>query len=73
MSCPFTKRIVIEEKQTGTVDYFNYQGSVITNDVRCTREIKSKIATAKTEFRKKTFFASTMDLNLRKKLARCYI
>jgi len=56
-----------------TVDYFNYLGSVITNDARCTREIKSKIATAKTEFNKKTVIASTLDLNLRKKLVKCFI
>jgi len=55
------------------VDYLNCLGSVITNDARCTREIKSKIATAKTKFKKKTVFASTFDLNLRKKLVKCYI
>jgi CRISPR/Cas system-associated protein Cas10 (large subunit of type III CRISPR-Cas system) len=60
-------------KTEGTANYFNCLGSVITNVARCTREIKSKIATAKTEFNKKTVIASPLDLNLRKKLVKCYI
>jgi hypothetical protein len=42
---------------------------MITNNERHTREIKSMIAIAKEAFsRKKTFFTSKLDLNLRKKL-----
>jgi hypothetical protein len=42
---------------------------MITNDARCTREIKSRIAMAKAAFnKKKTLFNSKLDLNLRKKL-----
>jgi len=43
---------------------------MLTNDGRCTREIKSRIAMAKAAFRKKkkTLFTSKLDLNLRKKL-----
>jgi hypothetical protein len=55
------------------VEYFNYLGSVITNDARCTREIKSRIAMAKAAFNKKTLFTSKLDLYLRKKLVKCYI
>jgi hypothetical protein len=56
------------------VEYFNYSGSTITNDVRCTREIKSRIAMAKAGFnKKKNLFTSKLDLNLRKKLVKCYI
>ena len=37
-------------------------------------EIKSKIAMAKAAFnKKKTLFTSKLDLNLRKKLVKCYI
>jgi hypothetical protein len=37
------------------VEYFKYLGSTITNDARCTREIKSRIAMGKSTFsRKKT-------------------
>ena len=37
-------------KQLEDPEYFNYLGSVITNDARRTREIKPRIATAKAEF-----------------------
>ena len=44
------------------------------NDGRCTWEIKSRIAMAKVAFnKKKTLFTSTLDLNLRKKLVKCFI
>jgi hypothetical protein len=47
---------------------------MITNDARCTREIKTRIAMAKRTFnKKKTFFTSKLDLELRKKLVKCYI
>jgi hypothetical protein len=47
---------------------------MITNDARCIREIKSRIAMAKAAFyKKKTLFTSKLDLNLRKKLVKCYI
>ena len=53
---------------------FKYLGSLLTNDVRCTREIKSRIAMAKAVFnKKKTLFTSKLDLNLRKNLVKCYI
>jgi hypothetical protein len=65
---------MIDQKQLENVDYFNYLGSLITNDARCTREINSRIAMAKAAFnKKKTLFTSKMDLNLRKKLVKCYI
>jgi hypothetical protein len=47
---------------------------VITKDARCTCEIKFRIAMAKTAFnKKKTLFTSKLELNLRKKLVKCYI
>ena len=47
---------------------------MLTNDGRCTCEIKSRIAMAKAAFnKKKTLFASKLDLNLRRKLVKCYI
>jgi hypothetical protein len=55
-------------------EYFSYFGSMITNDARCTREIKSRIVTVKAAFNKeKNLFTSKLDLNLRKKLVKCYI
>jgi len=51
-----------------------YLGSILTNDGRCTREIKSRIAMAKAALsKKKNLFTSKLDLNLRKKLIKCYI
>jgi hypothetical protein len=48
--------------------------SVIANDTRCTCEIESRIVIAKVAFsKKKTHFTSRLDLNLRKKLVKCYI
>jgi hypothetical protein len=47
---------------------------MITNDASCTREIKARIAMAKAAFsRKKTLFTSKLELELRRKLVKCYI
>jgi hypothetical protein len=45
----------------------------ITDDARCTRGIKSRTATVKAAFKRKTLFTSKSDLNLRKKPVKCYI
>jgi hypothetical protein len=67
-------KIMIDQKQLENVEYCNYLGSMITNDVRCTREIKSRIDMAKAAFNKnRTLFTSKLDLNLRMKLVKCYI
>ena len=51
-----------------------YLGSILTNDGRCTCEIKCRIAMAKAAFDKKgVLFTSILDLELRKKLVKCYI
>jgi hypothetical protein len=57
---------MIDQKQLENVEYMNYLGNMITSDARCTREIKSRIAMA-------NIFTSKLDLNLRKKLVKCYI
>jgi hypothetical protein len=47
---------------------------MITSDARCMREIKSRIAMAKTAFnKKKTLLTNKLDLNLRRKLVNFYI
>jgi hypothetical protein len=43
------------------------------NDVRCTHEIKSRIAMAKAAFNNKSLFNRKLDLHLMKKLVKCYI
>ena len=67
-------QITKDQKQLKNVEYFHSLGSVITNDARCTREIKFRISMAKTAFNKlKTSFTSKVGLHWRKKLATCYI
>jgi len=71
---PFPVKIIIDQKQLENVESFKYLGSILTNDGRCTCEIKCRIAMAKAAFNKKrTLFTRTLDLELRKKLVKCYI
>ena len=50
---------MIDQKQLENVECFKYLGSILTNDGRCTREIKSKIVMAKAAFNKKTLYQQT--------------
>ena len=50
---PSPVQIIIDKKQQGNVEYFNNLGSLITNDVRCTRDSKSRIVMAKAAYIKK--------------------
>ena len=71
---PSPVKIMINQKQLENVESFKYVGSILTNDERCTCEMKCRIAMAKAAFNKKrTLFTSTLDLGLRKKLVKCYI
>ncbi|PNF19258.1 hypothetical protein B7P43_G08012 [Cryptotermes secundus] len=71
---PTPVTIKIDQKQLENVKCFKYLGSLLTDDGRCTCEIKSRIAMAKAAFsKKKNLFTSKLDLNLRKKLVKCYI
>ena len=65
---------MIDQKHLENVECFKYLGSMLTNDGRCTGEIKCRIAMAKAAFNKKTtLYTGTLDLNLRKNLVKCYI
>jgi hypothetical protein len=71
---PFPVQTMIHQNQLENVKYFNCFGSMITNDARCTREIKSRIANAKSALNnKKTLFTGKLESDLRKKLVKCYI
>jgi len=70
---PLPVKIMIDQKQLDNVESFKYLGSILTNDGRCTCEIKCRIAMAKAAFNKRTLFTSTLDLELRKKLVKCYV
>ena len=66
--------ITIDPKQLENVKCFKYLGSMLTDDGWCTCEIKSKITMAKAAFNKNNnLFTSKLDLNLRKKLVKCYV
>jgi hypothetical protein len=59
---PSLIKIMIDQKQLENVEYFNYLGSMITNDSRCTREIKSRIDMAIAAFnKKKILFTSKLE------------
>ena len=49
----FPVKIMINQKQTEKVESFKYLGSMLTNDGRCTCEIKCRIAMTKAAFNKK--------------------
>jgi hypothetical protein len=69
---PFPVWIMIDQKQTQNVEYFIDLSSMITNDAKHTREIKSRIAMHRQHSRrrkKKTLFTS----KIRNKLVKCYI
>jgi hypothetical protein len=69
-----TVQIMINQKELENVKYFKYLSSKIKNYARCRGEIKFRIAMAKAAFnKKKTLFTTKLYLNLRKKLAKCYI
>jgi len=57
----------------GNVKYFNDLGGRTTNNAICTREIKSRIVMAAAAINKKILLSRKLDLNLRKKLVKCYI
>jgi hypothetical protein len=65
---------MIHQEQLENVECFNYFGSIMTNNARCAREIKSRTVTANAAFnRKKTPFTSKLDLILRNKPLKFHI
>jgi hypothetical protein len=71
---PFPVKIMIDQRQLDSVESFKYLGSILTNDGRCTWEIKYIFDMAKAAFNKtRALLTSTLDLELRKKLVKCYI
>jgi len=59
---PSPVTITIDQKQLENVKYFKYLGSMLTDDGRCTCEIKSRIVMAKAALnKKKNLFTSKLD------------
>jgi hypothetical protein len=50
---------MIDQNQPENAEYFKYFDSMITNDARCTREIKSRIAMTEATFNKTRLFLPT--------------
>ena len=71
---PSPVTITVDQKQLENVKCFKYLGSVLTDDGRCTCEIKSRIAMTKAAFnRKKNLFTRKLAIYMRKKLVKCYV
>ena len=67
-------QIKVNNRELKEVDHFKYLGSVLTRDGYCTREIKIRIAIAKESFiRKMPLLTSKLNIELKKKLVRCYV
>ena len=69
----FQVKIMIDQKHLENVESFKCLVRILTNDGRCTCEIKCRNAMAKAAFNKRALFTGTLDLELRKKLVKCYI
>jgi hypothetical protein len=50
---PSPEKVMMDQKHPENVEYFNYFGSMITNDARCAWKIKSMIVMEKAAFDKK--------------------
>jgi hypothetical protein len=60
---PSSVEIKVDQKQPENVEYFNYLGNKISNEI-CTREIKSRVAITTAAFNKKnTLVTSNLDFN----------
>jgi len=68
---PSPKQIMRHQKQVENVECFKYLGCRVKMMQRDTW-IKSKIARANAEFKKKALFTRILELYLRKKLVKCY-
>jgi len=50
-----------DQKQLDNVEYFNYSGSLTTNDARCTRELQPGLPWQKQHSTRRRLFISKMD------------
>ena len=68
-------RICIKGEELKRVDSFKYLGSIITEDGRCTKDIKSRIAQAKQAFNdlRKVLCNKNMSFSVRKRVLVCYV
>jgi hypothetical protein len=64
---------MIDHHQRKNLEYSECLGSLITNNARRMREIKSMIAMGEAVFNKKSLFTVKLDLSLRNKVVKPYI
>jgi hypothetical protein len=70
----FPVKLTIDQKQQENVEFFKYLVSTLTNDGRCTVKLNPELLWQKLHLtRRGLFFTSKMDLELRKKLVKCYV
>ncbi|XP_050421358.1 uncharacterized protein LOC126833839 [Adelges cooleyi] len=67
--------ITLENKEIIQVDYFKYLGSIITDDGKSTKEIRSRIGQAKNTFLKKKKILTSKNMNIvtKKRLIKTYV
>jgi hypothetical protein len=61
------------QQQLENVEYFSDVVIMITNEARCTRKIKSKIAKAKAEFKKKKKYSFHQHIGLKFREETCKV
>ena len=67
-------QIKVNNRELKEVHNFKYLGSVLTRDGYCTREIKMRIVITKEAFNRKiSLLTSKLNIELEKKLVRCYV
>ena len=68
-------KINFDDEELQQVENFNYLGSVLTHDCRCTSDIKTRIALAKISFTdiSSTFTNKQLENDTKKRLMKCYI
>ena len=67
-------QIKVNNRELKQVDHFMYLGSVLSRDGYCTREIMMRIVMAKEAFNRKISLSTCKpNIDLRKKLVRCYV
>ena len=68
-------KITLDDEELQQVESFNYPGSVLTQDCRCTSDIKTPIALAKKSLTdmSSTFTNKQLENDTKKRLMKCYI
>jgi hypothetical protein len=70
---PAQMKIMIDQKQLENVEYFKYLSNMISDDARCTREIKSRISMAKAAFNQQTLLKFKEETSKVLHLGHCFV